>query len=169
MIMRIVISISNNKNQHLLYRTYSNVSYLSITHSLAYTYIIASEHLEQTVLLHRRPAKSTSFNLARHGYCNPILDPISFFLLLYPARIRGKKRYRRLWYLLDSGPLLSIMSRLTFVPLSQLHHLRRRWDVRDVHGYGYGWYGSGGGNERGMLRCQHSMARNDGILHSTKL
>lgn len=104
--------------------------------------------------------------LARHGNRNPLLHLVSF--LLHPPCIRNQKWYRRLWYLLVPGALLSIMSRLTFVSLPQLHHIPRRRRHVHVHGYGYG-HAYDGGNERPVLCYQHPMATNDGILHSTKL
>lgn len=59
------------------------------------------------------------------------------------------------------------MSRLTLHPVPQLYHIHRR---HVLHGYVHGHVnGHDGDNKRRVLRFQHPMVTDDGILHSTKL
>lgn len=106
---------------------------------------------------------SSNEQLTHHGHRNPLLHPLSFFPRS-PCK-RYNKWHRRLRYLPLPRPLLPSMSRLPLHPLPQLHHI---WRHVHVHGYVYG-HVNDGNNKRGVLRIQHPLAPNNGILHPTKL
>lgn len=112
--------------------------------------MIASEHLELTVLLHRRPAKSMSSTWPVMGTAIPFLI---LYLIFYCIQHVSAVKNGIVGFGISLSQDLCCQSCHDSISSLYLSCTTFQEDEGEMPGYGYG-YASDGGNERGVLRYQ---------------